>query len=107
MWLAVTSGTAAFLLCCGNQAFEWFGDSATKEITDEGSPIQIVDRENRPIIDSSSDRMRSYALELMEASILIGGCPQTGPMQRDGRWPTAACPKSDLRKLLAWVHRCP
>jgi len=55
----------------GNQAFEWFGDSATMEITDEGLAIQIVDRENRPIFDSGSSQMRSYALEVMWAMARI------------------------------------
>jgi chemotaxis protein MotB len=55
----------------GNQAFEWFGDSATMEITDEGLAIQIVDRENRPIFDSGSAQMRSYALEVMWAMARI------------------------------------
>ncbi len=51
----------------GNQAFEWFGDSATMEVTNEGLAIQIMDRENRPIFDSGSAQMRSYALEVMWA----------------------------------------
>lgn len=55
----------------GNQAFEWFGDSATMEITDEGLAIQIVDRENRPIFDSGSAQMRPYALEIMWAMASI------------------------------------
>lgn len=51
----------------GNQAFEWFGDSATMEVTNEGLAIQIMDRENRAIFDSGSAQMRSYALEVMWA----------------------------------------
>ena len=58
-------------LVSGNQTFEWFSESASMEITDEGLAIQIVDRENRPIFDSGSARMRSYVLEIMWAMARI------------------------------------
>lgn len=58
-------------LVSGNQAFEWFGDSASMEVTDEGLAIQIVDRDNRPIFDSGSAQMRPYALEVMWAMARI------------------------------------
>lgn len=51
----------------GNQSFEWFNESVTIELTDQGLAIQIVDRENRPIFDLGSAQMRPYALEVMWA----------------------------------------
>jgi chemotaxis protein MotB len=54
-------------MVAGNQEFEWFDDSVTMEVTDEGLSIQIVDRENRPIFDLGSMQMRPYALEIMWA----------------------------------------
>ena len=41
-----------------NQQFEWFKDSVTFEITEEGLMVQIIDRENRPLFDSSDARLR-------------------------------------------------
>jgi len=51
----------------GNQSFEWFSDSVTMELTEQGLAIQIIDRENRPIFDLGSSQMRPYALEVMWA----------------------------------------
>ncbi|TFH75425.1 flagellar motor protein MotB [Gammaproteobacteria bacterium LSUCC0112] len=60
----------------GNQSFEWFGDSATMEVTNEGLAIQIMDRENRPIFDSGSAQMRPYALEVLWAMAgILGAVP--------------------------------
>lgn len=54
-------------MVAGNQEFDWFDDSVTMDVTDEGLSIQIVDRENRPIFDLGSMQMRPYALEIMWA----------------------------------------
>lgn len=51
----------------GNQSFEWFNESVTIELTEQGLAIQIIDRENRPIFDLGSSQMRPYALEVMWA----------------------------------------
>jgi chemotaxis protein MotB len=48
-----------------NQQFEWFKDSVTFEITEEGLMVQIIDRENRPLFDSSDARLRPYAMEIL------------------------------------------
>lgn len=54
-------------MVAGNQEFDWFDESVTMDVTDEGLSIQIVDRENRPIFDLGSMQMRPYALEIMWA----------------------------------------
>lgn len=54
-------------LIAANQEFEWFTDSVTIEVTEDGLSIQIVDRLNRPIFDLGSSRMRPYALEILWA----------------------------------------
>lgn len=51
----------------GNESFEWFSDSVTIELTEQGLAIQITDRENRPIFNLGSAQMRPYALEVMWA----------------------------------------
>jgi chemotaxis protein MotB len=51
----------------GNQEFEWFSDSVSMEVTEEGLSIQIIDRENRPLFNSGSDQMQPYALEVLWA----------------------------------------
>lgn len=48
-----------------NQQFEWFKDSVTFEITEEGLMVQIIDRENRPLFDSRDARLRPYAMEIL------------------------------------------
>lgn len=54
-------------LITANQEFEWFTDSVTIEVTEDGLSIQIVDRQNRPIFDLGSSQMRGYALEILWA----------------------------------------
>lgn len=54
-------------LITANQEFEWFTDSVTIEVTEDGLSIQIVDRQNRPIFDLGSSQMRAYALEILWA----------------------------------------
>lgn len=99
----------------GNQAFEWFGDSASMEITDEGLAIQIVDRENRPIFDSGSSQMRSYALEVMWAmarilaevpnKVSIYGHTDSVPFGADGgvysNWELSSDRANSARRALA------
>lgn len=51
----------------GNQEFEWFADSVTIEVTEDGLSIRIVDQQNRPIFDLGSSQMRAYALEILWA----------------------------------------
>ncbi len=48
-----------------NQQFEWFKDSVTFEISEDGLMVQIIDRENRPLFDSGDARLRPYALEIL------------------------------------------
>ena len=59
-------------LVAGNQAFEWFDESATVEVTEDGLSIQIVDRENRPLFALGSSEMMPYARQVLwsMASIL-------------------------------------
>lgn len=54
-------------IVAGNEEFEWFSDSVSMEVTEDGLSIQIVDRENRPLFNSGSEQMRPYALEVMWA----------------------------------------
>src|SRR5690606_15765403 len=56
-----------------NQQFEWFKDSVSFTITEDGLMVQIIDRENRPLFDSGSARMRPYALEILWAMGRIFG----------------------------------
>tara|TARA_R100001039_G_C1853992_1_gene115607 strand:- start:6983 stop:7930 length:948 start_codon:yes stop_codon:yes gene_type:complete len=51
----------------GNQEFEWFSDSLSMEVTEDGLSIQIIDRENRPLFASGSAQMQPYALEVLWA----------------------------------------
>ena len=102
-------------LVAGNQAFEWFGDSVTMEITDEGLAIQIIDRENRPIFDSGSARLRVYALEVMWAlarllnevpnKISIYGHTDSLPLGADGaiysNWELSSDRANSARRALA------
>jgi len=48
-----------------NQQFEWFKDSVTFEISEDGLMVQIIDRENRPLFNSGDARLRPYALEIL------------------------------------------
>lgn len=54
-------------IIAGNQEFEWFSDSLTMEVTEDGLSIQIIDRENRPLFTSGSAQMQPYALEVLWA----------------------------------------
>ncbi|MCB1649449.1 MAG: flagellar motor protein MotB [Pseudomonadales bacterium] len=56
-----------------NQQFEWFRDSVTFEITEEGLMVQIIDREGRPLFDSGQSRLRPYAMEILWAMGRIFG----------------------------------
>ena len=48
-----------------NQQFEWFRDSVSFEVTEEGLMVQIIDREGRPLFDSGQSRLRPYAMEIL------------------------------------------
>ncbi|MEK7259520.1 MAG: OmpA family protein, partial [Pseudomonadota bacterium] len=48
-----------------NQQFEWFKDSVSFEVSEDGLMVQIIDRENRPLFDSGDARLRPYALEIL------------------------------------------
>ncbi|MES3008832.1 MAG: flagellar motor protein MotB [Pseudomonadota bacterium] len=56
-----------------NQQFEWFKDSVTFEVSDDGLMIQIIDRESRPLFDSGQPRLRPYAMEILWAMGKIFG----------------------------------
>ena len=56
-----------------NQQFEWFRDSVSFEVTDEGLMVQIIDREGRPLFDSGQSRLRPYAMEILWAMGRIFG----------------------------------
>ena len=56
-----------------NQQFEWFRDSVSFEVTDEGLLVQIIDREGRPLFDSGQSRLRPYAMEILWAMGRIFG----------------------------------
>ena len=56
-----------------NQQFEWFRDSVTFEVTEEGLMVQIIDREGRPLFDSGQSRLRPYAMEILWAMGRIFG----------------------------------
>lgn len=55
----------------GNQAFEWFADSLSMKVTEDGLSIQIIDRENRPLFASGSEQMQPYALEVLWAMAAV------------------------------------
>lgn len=55
----------------GNQEFEWFSDSLSMEVTEDGLSIQIIDRENRPLFASGSEQMQPYALEVLWAMAAV------------------------------------
>ncbi len=48
-----------------NQQFEWFKDSVSFEVSEDGLMVQIIDRENRPLFDSGDARLRPYAMEIL------------------------------------------
>lgn len=48
-----------------NQQFEWFKDSVSFEVSEDGLMVQIIDRESRPLFDSGDARLRPYALEIL------------------------------------------
>lgn len=56
-----------------NQTFEWFRDSVSFEVTEEGLMVQIIDREGRPLFDSGQSRLRPYAMEILWAMGRIFG----------------------------------
>jgi chemotaxis protein MotB len=56
-----------------NQQFEWFRDSVSFEVTEEGLLVQIIDREGRPLFDSGQSRLRPYAMEILWAMGRIFG----------------------------------
>ena len=56
-----------------NQQFEWFQDSVTFEVTEDGLMVQIIDRAGRPLFDSGRSRLRPYALEILWAMGRIFG----------------------------------
>ena len=56
-----------------NQSFEWFRESVTFEVVDEGLMVQIIDREGRPLFDNAQTRLRPYAMEILWAMGRIFG----------------------------------
>jgi len=56
-----------------NQQFEWFRDSVSFEVTEDGLLVQIIDREGRPLFDSAQSRLRPYAMEILWAMGRIFG----------------------------------
>ncbi len=50
-----------------NQQFEWFRDSVTFEVTEDGLMVQIIDRAGRPLFNSGQSGLRPYALEILWA----------------------------------------
>jgi len=56
-----------------NQQFEWFRDSVTFEVTEDGLMVQIIDREGRPLFDNGQSRLRPYAMEILWAMGRIFG----------------------------------
>lgn len=48
-----------------NQQFEWFKDSVTFEVTEDGLMMQIIDREGRPLFNSGQTRLQPYAREIL------------------------------------------
>ncbi|MDP1932293.1 MAG: flagellar motor protein MotB [Gammaproteobacteria bacterium] len=48
-----------------NQQFEWFQDSVSFTVTEEGLMVQIIDRDNRPLFDRGQSRLRPYAMEIL------------------------------------------
>lgn len=56
-----------------NQQFEWFQDSVSFMVTEEGLMVQIIDRDNRPLFESGQARLRPYAMEILWAMGRIFG----------------------------------
>lgn len=56
-----------------NQQFEWFRESVSFEVTDEGLLVQIIDREGRALFDPAQPRLRPYAMEILWAMGRIFG----------------------------------
>jgi len=56
-----------------NQQFEWFRDSVSFEVTEEGLMVQIIDRAGRPLFNSGQSGLRPYALEILWAMGRIFG----------------------------------
>ena len=52
-------------LVAGNQEFEWFSDSASIELTEDGLSIQITDRDNRPVFNMGSSDLMPYARQVL------------------------------------------
>jgi chemotaxis protein MotB len=48
-----------------NQQFEWFKDSVTFEVSEDGLIVQIIDREGRPLFSSGQTRLQPYAREIL------------------------------------------
>ncbi len=48
-----------------NHEFEWFSDSITMEVTEDGLEIQVADRENRPLFDSGQAILKPYVAEVL------------------------------------------
>jgi chemotaxis protein MotB len=59
-----------------NQQFEWFKDSVTFEVSEEGLMVQIIDREGRPLFNSGQTRLQPYAREILwTIGRIFGGVP--------------------------------
>ena len=56
-----------------NQSFEWFRESVSFEVVDEGLMVQIIDREGRALFDTAQTRLRPYAMEILWAMGRIFG----------------------------------
>ena len=48
-----------------NQQFEWFKDSVSFEVSEDGLMVQIIDREGRPLFNSGQARLQPYAREIL------------------------------------------
>lgn len=48
-----------------NEALKKFEDQLRIDITPEGLRVQILDKENRPMFDSGSNRLKEYAAEIL------------------------------------------
>lgn len=59
-----------------NQQFEWFKDSVSFTVTEDGLMVQIIDRDSRPLFNSGESRLRPYAMEILWA---MGGIFGTVP----------------------------
>ena len=56
-----------------NQQFEWFRESVSFEVTEDGLMVQIIDRAGRPLFNSGQSALRPYALEILWAMGRIFG----------------------------------